>query len=112
MDQIQESLIYKSIRHSQVRKLTASLLDEVCHNVCVEHQLLQLTDENLNEKMAIRSDEVRIDTAARSFWVTGQMEFFDVRVFNPIAKRYVYMDTSKAYQLNEKEKRGITKKVY
>ena len=62
--------------------------------------------------MAIRSDEVRIDTAARSFWVTGQMEFFDVRVFNPIAKRYVYMDTSKGYQLNEKEKRGITKKVY
>ena len=33
------------------------------------------------------------------------MAFFDVRVFNPIAKRYVHMDTSKAYQLNEKEKK-------
>ena len=33
------------------------------------------------------------------------MAFFDVKVFNPIAKRYVHMDTSKANQLNEKEKK-------
>ena len=55
--------------------------------------------------MAIRSDEARDDIAARSFWVTGQMVFFHMRVFNPIAKRYVHMETSKAYQLNEKEKK-------
>ena len=47
-----------SLRHNLERNLTASLLDEVCHDVCVERQLLQLTGENLNEKMAIRSDEV------------------------------------------------------
>ena len=41
---------------------------------------------------------------ARRLWVTGQMAFSDVRVFNRIAKRYVHRDTSKAYQLNEKEK--------
>ena len=29
----------------------------------------------------------------------------DVRVFNPISKRHVHVDTSKAYQLNEKEKK-------
>ena len=55
--------------------------------------------------MAIRSNEARVDIAARSFWVTGQMAFFDVRVFNAIAKRYVHMDTAKANQLNEKEKK-------
>ena len=55
--------------------------------------------------MAIRSDEARVDVAARSLWVAGQMAFFDVRAFNPIAKRYVRMDTSKAQQLNEKEKK-------
>ena len=32
---------------------------------------------------------------------------FDARVFNPIAKRYVHMDTSKAYQLNEKKKEEL-----
>ena len=72
------------LRHKQVRNLTASLLSEVYHDVCVEPELLQLT-----EKMSIRSDEARVNIAARSFWVTGQMAFFDVRVFNPIAKRYV-----------------------
>ena len=46
-----------------------------------------------------------VDIAARSFWVTEQMAFYDVRVFNPIARRCVHMDTSKAYQLNEKEKK-------
>ena len=55
---------FVSLTHNQVRKLTASLLDEVCHDVCVEPQLFQLTGENLNEKMAIRSDEVRDDIAA------------------------------------------------
>ena len=57
------------------------------------------------KKMAIRSDEARVDITARSFWVTGQMAFFDVRVLNPIVKRYVHMDTSKAYQINKKEKK-------
>ena len=92
---------FVSLRHNQVRNLTAFLLDEVCQDVCVEPQFLQLNGENLNEKMAVRSDEARVDIAARSFWVTGLTAFFDVRVFNPIPKRYVHMDSSKAYQFNE-----------
>ena len=46
-----------SLRHNQVRNLTASLLDEVCHNACVEPQVLQLTGKNLNEEVAVRSYE-------------------------------------------------------
>ena len=83
-----------------------------CHDVCVEPQLQQLTDENLNKKMAIRSGEARVNIAARSFWVTVQMAFFDVKIFNSITKRYVDMDTSKVYQLNKKEKKRIAKNVY
>ena len=41
----------------KVRNLTASLVNEVCHDVCVEPQLLQLTGVDLNEKMTIRSHE-------------------------------------------------------
>ena len=88
---------FVSLRHNQVRNLTAFLLDEVCQDECVEPQFLQLNGENVNEKMAVRSDEARVDIAARSFWVTGLIAFFDVRVFNPISKRYVHMDSSKAY---------------
>ena len=36
---------------------------------------------------------------------TGQMAFFDVRVFNPIARRYVNQKLSKTYEINEKEKK-------
>ena len=39
------------------------------------------------------------------------MAFFDVRVFNPIAKRYVHIDTSEAYQLNEKEKKNYNEGI-
>ena len=41
---------FVSLRHNQVRNLTASQLNEVCHHVCVEPQLLQLTGENLKPK--------------------------------------------------------------
>lgn len=36
------------------------------------------------------SKEVKLDIAARDFWVTGQMAFFDVKVFNSLAKRLLY----------------------
>ena len=102
---------FVSLRHNQVRNLTAFLLNEVCYDVCVEPQLLQLTGENLNEQIAIRSDEAGVDIAVRGFWVTGKMAFLDVRVFNPIAKRYVH--TSKAYQLNKKEKKkNYNERIY
>ena len=39
------------------------------------------------------------------------MAFFDVRVFNPIAKRYVHIDTSESYQLNEKEKKNYNEGI-
>ena len=82
---------FVSLGHNQVRNLTASLLDEVCHNVCVEPHLLQLTGENLNEKLAIRSDEARIGYHSKKF----------------LGNRAngIHMDTSTAYQLNEKEKK-------
>ena len=35
------------------------------------------------------------------------MAFFDVRVFNPNAKRYVNQDISKTYELNKKEKKRL-----
>ena len=35
------------------------------------------------------------------------MVFFDVRVFNPNARRYAKQELSKTYQLNEKEKKRL-----
>ena len=63
------------------------LLKEVCKDVCVEPQLQQLTGEYLQHSTAA-GNEVRLGISAHGFWQAGQMEFLNVRVFNPNAKRY------------------------
>ena len=61
------------------------LLKEVCKDVCVEPQLQQLTGEYLQHSTAA-GNEIRLDISAHG--QAGQMEFLNVRVFNPNAKRY------------------------
>ena len=95
---------FVTLRHNTVRDLTANLLPEVCKDVRVEPPLNQLTGENL-DKASNTSDEARLDIAARGFWISGQKAFFDIRVFNPIAKRYRNSNVFKAYETNEKEKK-------
>ena len=94
-----------SMRHNQIRNFTAKALRDVCHDVCVEPMLQKLTGEEELPKSANITDEGRLDTSARGFWVTGQKAFFDVRVFNPLAKRYGTLNSQKCYELNEREKK-------
>ena len=56
-----------------------------CKDVRVEPQLQLLTGETFSEKTASKSDQDRVDVTARVFWLTGQVAFFDLRVFNPTA---------------------------
>ena len=98
---------FVSLRHNQVRNITAILLKEVCHDVCIEPRLQKLTGESLNERVANTTDEARLDISARGFWTTGQLAFLDVRLFNPISKRYVDHELSRAYVMNEKEKKKM-----
>ena len=46
-----------------------------------------LTGESLSGNANL-SNEARLDVSARSFGVSGQNAFFDLKVFNPIAGRY------------------------
>ena len=88
-----------------IRNVTAKLLNKVCHDVRVEPQLLPVTGESFKETSANRSCETRLDISTRSVWLTGQKAFLDVRVFNPLAGRYGNTNVSKAYEINEKEKK-------
>ena len=97
---------FVSLRHNHVRNITAALLKEVCKDVRVEPQLQQLTGETFNSS-AVTGNEARLDICARSFWEAGQIAFFDVRVFNPTAKRYANQEISKSYDINEKEKKKL-----
>ena len=65
-----------TLRHNQIRNITANLLKEVCRDVSIEPHLQELTGESLNERSAIVAAEARSDVSARSFWITGQTAFF------------------------------------
>ena len=76
----------------------------MCKDVRVEPPLNPLSGEKINQTTNTK-DDARLDIAARGFWTPGQKAFYDVRVFNPIAKRYRNMTITKACELNEKEKK-------
>ena len=58
------------------------MLKEVCSDVAIEPPLIELTGENFKLKSTKTGDESRTDIYARGFWIKGQQEFFDVRVFD------------------------------
>ena len=77
---------FVTLRNNKVRDVTARLLSEVCKDVELEPSLLTLNGkEQTMSNAAKKNDEVRLDLCARSFWVSGQKAFIDVRVFDPNA---------------------------
>jgi len=93
------------IRHNDLRDLFGNLLKEICNDTEIEPKMLPLTGEVLNQVTATRGDESRLDIRARGFWCNGQQAFFDIRVFDPNAKRYLTSTIEKSYITNEKEKK-------
>ena len=96
---------FPTIRHNEIRDMTASLLTEVCHNVATEPPLQPLTGEFLSLRSANSSDAARLDIRARGFWNASQDAFFDVRVFYPNAASNRSSTTTSAYRKHEQAKK-------
>ena len=97
---------FPSIRHNEIRDVTADLLSEVCHNVGIEPSLQPVTGENLSYRSANREDGARLDVVAESFWGRNrQRAFFDVRVFNPFAQSLRNTPLPQCYRQNELQKK-------
>ena len=80
---------FPSIRHNEIRDITADLLSKVCHNVGTEPSLQPMSGEHLMHRTANREDGARLDVVAEGFWGGDQQRaFFNVRVFNPFAQSY------------------------
>ena len=92
-------------RHNELRDMTADLLSEVCPDVSIEPHLEELSGESLHLRSANISNEARLDISARSVWSRNQRAFFDVRVFDPNARRFRNQTLSQMYITNEKEKK-------
>ena len=97
---------FPSIRHNEIRDVTASLLSEVCHDVAVEPHLQPLEGETFSHATANSQEGARLDVAVSGFW-GGRFErsFFDVRVFNPYATSNQHPRPESVYRRHEALKR-------
>ena len=97
---------FPSIRHNEIRDITAEFLTEVCHGVGTEPSLQPVTGETLAQRSANSEDGARVDVVAENFWGRDrQRAFFDIRVFNPFAPSYRNTSLTQCYRRNELEKR-------
>ena len=96
---------FPTIRHNEIRDITAHLMSDVCHNVGIEPHLQNVTSETMSNRTANIEEGVRLDIKARGFWGNDrQCAFFDIRVFNPHAHTYRSLPMATCYRRNEQEK--------
>ena len=95
-----------SIRHNEIRDVTATLLTEVCHDVCVEPDLQPVIIDQLSGASANRQNGARLDISANGVW-GGKFEktYFDVRVLNPLAPTNRNHGLLGMYRTHEREKK-------
>lgn len=97
---------FNIIRHNETRDMVASLLTEICHNVCVEPSLQPLTGEQFPLKSTTRDDLARVDVKANGlFGGKYDSTFIDIRVVNPLAPSYSNLSISSLYKKQENEKK-------
>ena len=65
---------FPTLHHNEVRDLTATLVTEVCHEVCIEPHLQPLSSEALEGASAIRAEGARLDVAVNGFRGVGMSE--------------------------------------
>ena len=87
-----------TLRHNEVRDLTAALLGETCKHVSVEPPLQALDDEEFNFRSSNCDDEARLDIKVSDFWSKGRDAYFDVSFFiqlpHPTARKSSRQSTS------------------
>ncbi|XP_064389143.1 uncharacterized protein LOC135337174 [Halichondria panicea] len=97
---------FPSIRHNEIRDITADLLTEICHDVSVEPDLQPLTGETLAHRTANISNGARLDVSMKGFWGGRQEKtFLDIRVFNPHAPSNKNSSIANCYKKHENEKK-------
>ena len=94
-----------TLRHNELRYITANLLKEICHDVRTKPTLVEVNGEVFHKTTANTRPEARLDISALGFWTPDQRVFFDKRVFNLQAQRYRCLELKKWFERNEKEKK-------
>ena len=96
---------YVALRHNELRDLFAELLKETSTNVSTEPELQPLSGEVFQAASAVVIDGARLDIKASGFWASRhEVDFFDVRVFNPLAPSYQHQSGDQTYANHERQK--------
>ena len=78
----------------------ANLLSEVCHDIVIEPHLQPLQGETIALK-STADDDARLDIKANGIWESRfNKTYFDVKIFNPLAKSCPE-SSSEAYKYHE-----------
>ena len=88
----------------------AELLSQVTKNVKTEPVLKWLTRETFEQQIANTSDNAQLDISKRGFWTKYQMAFFNVRIFDPNAKRDCDQSLQRCYINNNNNNNNNSKK--
>ena len=81
-------------------------MDEVLLGVRIEPPLQPLTGEELSGG-SNEEDGAHPDIVARDFWQMHELAFFDVKVFNPLARTYMNQSLEAAFKTNETKKKNL-----
>ena len=97
---------YVTMRHNALRDAEASLLKEVCRDVCIEPVLLPVNEEELNSQTN-GAPKARLDISARGVWSAGERTFFDARVTHANSGSNRGKSLEQIYRQNENEKKKL-----
>ena len=98
---------YPTLRHNEIRDLTAQLMSEVCPDVATEPTLQPVSNERFFHRSANTECGALLDVRAQGFWgVRHQQAYFDVLVLNPLADTNRRITPTSCFQSHDWEKRG------
>ena len=94
-------------RHNNIRDTLATMMNEICHDVSIEPQLIELSKEQSCElpRSTVTGNEARADVSANGFWQRYQRAFFDVKVCNLLAPSYRLKSIGTTFASLEKQKK-------
>ena len=99
---------YPTLRHNEIRDITAQLMSEVCPNVATEPTLQPVSNERFFHRSANIECGARLDVRAQGFWgIHHQQAYFDVHVFNPLAATNRQTHLSACFRSHDREKRRM-----
>jgi len=94
------------VHRNEIRDFTATLLTEVCSQVCTEPELQPVNSPNdFHLSISNTQGGARLDIAMNGFW-GGRLErcFVDVHMFNPLAPSNSSSSLSSTFKKHENVK--------